>query len=102
MKVIMLAAGVGKRMSAVTNIIPKCLIKIGEKTLLPESCRRTQEDEHGDKHIAGRVGEIEPKVALAQNPDRLPVGLVHATPPEVESDEPGEISDSGRPQLVIS
>ncbi len=34
MKVIMLAAGVGKRMSAVTNIIPKCLIKIGEKTLL--------------------------------------------------------------------
>ncbi len=34
MKVIMLAAGVGKRMSAVTDIIPKCLIKIGEKTLL--------------------------------------------------------------------
>ena len=34
MKVIMLAAGVGKRMSAVTNIIPKCLIKIGDKTLL--------------------------------------------------------------------
>ena len=34
MKVIMLAAGVGKRMSAVTNIIPKCLIKVGEKTLL--------------------------------------------------------------------
>ncbi|KHE91593.1 MAG: phosphocholine cytidylyltransferase family protein [Candidatus Scalindua rubra] len=34
MKVIMLAAGVGKRMSAVTSIIPKCLIKIGEKTLL--------------------------------------------------------------------
>ena len=34
MKVIMLAAGVGKRMSAVTNIIPKCLIKIGEKALL--------------------------------------------------------------------
>ncbi|OHB47835.1 MAG: hypothetical protein A2106_04880 [Planctomycetes bacterium GWF2_40_8] len=34
MKVIILAAGVGKRMSAVTNIIPKCLIKIGEKTLL--------------------------------------------------------------------
>ena len=34
MKVIMLAAGVGKRMPAVTNIIPKCLIKIGEKTLL--------------------------------------------------------------------
>ncbi len=34
MKVIMLAAGVGKRMSAVTNIIPKCLIKIGEKSLL--------------------------------------------------------------------
>jgi len=33
-KVIMLAAGVGKRMSAVTNIIPKCLIKVGEKTLL--------------------------------------------------------------------
>ncbi|ODS31173.1 MAG: glucose-1-phosphate thymidylyltransferase [Candidatus Scalindua rubra] len=34
MKAIILAAGVGKRMSAVTNIIPKCLIKIGEKTLL--------------------------------------------------------------------
>ena len=34
MKVILLAAGVGKRMSAVTNEIPKCLIKIGEKTLL--------------------------------------------------------------------
>ncbi|MBC8551336.1 MAG: phosphocholine cytidylyltransferase family protein [Candidatus Brocadiales bacterium] len=34
MKVIMLAAGVGKRMSAVTNIIPKCLIKVGKKTLL--------------------------------------------------------------------
>ncbi|GAX60897.1 sugar nucleotidyltransferase [Candidatus Scalindua japonica] len=34
MKVIMLAAGVGKRMSAVTDKIPKCLIKIGEKTLL--------------------------------------------------------------------
>ncbi len=34
MKVVMLAAGVGKRMSAVTNIIPKCLIKIGNKTLL--------------------------------------------------------------------
>ncbi len=33
-KVIMLAAGVGKRMSAVTNVIPKCLIKIGNKTLL--------------------------------------------------------------------
>jgi choline kinase len=30
----MLAAGVGKRMSAVTNVIPKCLIKIGNKTLL--------------------------------------------------------------------
>ncbi len=34
MKVIMLAAGVGKRMSAVTDTIPKCLIKIGKKTLL--------------------------------------------------------------------
>lgn len=34
MKVIMLAAGVGKRMSAVTDKIPKCLIKVGEKTLL--------------------------------------------------------------------
>ena len=34
MKVIMLAAGVGKRMSAVTDVIPKCLIKIGKKTLL--------------------------------------------------------------------
>ncbi|GJQ58211.1 MAG: phosphocholine cytidylyltransferase family protein [Candidatus Scalindua sp. AMX11] len=34
MKVIILAAGVGKRMSAVTNSIPKCLIKIGKKTLL--------------------------------------------------------------------
>ena len=34
MKVIMLAAGVGKRMSAVTDVIPKCLIKIGDKTLL--------------------------------------------------------------------
>ncbi len=34
MKVIILAAGVGKRMSAVTDEIPKCLIKIGEKTLL--------------------------------------------------------------------
>ena len=34
MKVIMLAAGVGKRMSAVTNVIPKCLIEIGDKTLL--------------------------------------------------------------------
>lgn len=34
MKVIMLAAGVGKRMSAVTDRIPKCLIKIGENTLL--------------------------------------------------------------------
>ncbi|MDR4497690.1 MAG: phosphocholine cytidylyltransferase family protein [Candidatus Scalindua sp.] len=34
MKVIILAAGVGKRMSAVTNEIPKCLIKIGKKTLL--------------------------------------------------------------------
>ncbi len=34
MKVIMLAAGVGKRMSAVTDLIPKCLIKIGDKTLL--------------------------------------------------------------------
>jgi L-glutamine-phosphate cytidylyltransferase len=34
MKVIILAAGVGKRMSKVTNKIPKCLIKIGEKTLI--------------------------------------------------------------------
>jgi choline kinase len=34
MKVIMLAAGVGKRMSAVTNVIPKCLIRIDDKTLL--------------------------------------------------------------------
>lgn len=34
MKVILLAAGVGKRMSAITNIIPKCLIKVGKKTLL--------------------------------------------------------------------
>lgn len=34
MKVIILAAGVGKRMPAVTNKIPKCLIKVGEKTLL--------------------------------------------------------------------
>ncbi|MCP5005627.1 MAG: phosphocholine cytidylyltransferase family protein [Planctomycetes bacterium] len=34
MKVIILAAGVGKRMSTVTNEIPKCLIKMGESTLL--------------------------------------------------------------------
>ncbi|MDR4505583.1 MAG: phosphocholine cytidylyltransferase family protein [Candidatus Scalindua sp.] len=34
MKVIILAAGVGKRMSSVTGQTPKCLIKIGEKTLL--------------------------------------------------------------------
>lgn len=34
MKVIILAAGVGKRMSSVTDETPKCLIKIGEKTLL--------------------------------------------------------------------
>ena len=34
MKVIILAAGVGKRMSAVTSKIPKCLIKVGEHTLL--------------------------------------------------------------------
>lgn len=34
MKVIILAAGVGKRMSAVTNEIPKCLIKVGEKALI--------------------------------------------------------------------
>ncbi len=34
MKVIILAAGVGKRMSAVTSNIPKCLINIGDKTLI--------------------------------------------------------------------
>ncbi len=34
MKVIILAAGVGKRMSAVTDEIPKCLTKIGDKMLL--------------------------------------------------------------------
>lgn len=34
MKIIILTAGVGKRMHAVTSKIPKCLIKIGEKTLL--------------------------------------------------------------------
>jgi len=44
MKVIMLAAGVGKRMSAVTDVIPKCLIKIGEKTLLERHLEIIKED----------------------------------------------------------
>ncbi|MBI2043094.1 NTP transferase domain-containing protein [Candidatus Pacearchaeota archaeon] len=34
MKVIILAAGIGNRLAEINKIIPKCLIEIGEKTLL--------------------------------------------------------------------
>jgi NDP-sugar pyrophosphorylase family protein len=60
MKVIMLAAGVGKRMSAVTNIIPKCLIKIGEKTLLERHLETISL--LGIKDIVFVVGHLKEKI----------------------------------------
>jgi choline kinase len=60
MKVIILAAGVGKRMSAVTNIIPKCLIKVGEKTLLERHLEAISL--LGIKDIVFVVGHLKQKI----------------------------------------
>ncbi len=60
MKVIMLAAGVGKRMSAVTDLIPKCLIEIGDKTLLERHLDTISR--LGIKDIVFVVGHLKEKI----------------------------------------
>ncbi len=60
MKVIMLAAGVGKRMSAVTDTIPKCLIEIGDKTLLERHLETISQ--LGIKDVVFVVGHFKEKI----------------------------------------
>ncbi|MFQ5965315.1 MAG: NTP transferase domain-containing protein [Candidatus Scalinduaceae bacterium] len=76
MKVIILAAGIGKRMSAVTNRIPKCLIMIGNKTLLERLLESLSLLDIKDIVIV--VGHLKEKIkeAIKNNPNNFKIKYI--------------------------
>jgi choline kinase len=77
MKAIILAAGVGKRLWAVTQHRPKCLIELGGRTLLNRylhSLERT-----GIKQITIVVGYKEEMIKAAVAAERLPLDVRYIT-----------------------
>lgn len=59
MKAIILAAGIGTRLKPITNTIPKCLIGIGEKTLLEHSLDNLKQNNINEILIViGYLGEL--------------------------------------------
>jgi len=60
MKALILASGIGKRMKPLTNRIPKCLVKVGEKTILGRIVDSLFEN--GINRIVITTGYLEDKI----------------------------------------
>lgn len=82
MKVIILAAGVGRRLSPVTDTTPKCLIRVGAATILERTLDALIS--LGIKDICLVVGHLEDKIKSAAGKNYKSAALQYITNPDYE------------------